>query len=122
MEDNSQNLGKKGEEHAVKYLENLGYTILETNWRVRKLEVDIIAKDKESLVIVEVKARSTNFFGEPEVFVSKKKQSNLIKAAHEFIQQIDFNGETRFDVVSILENNGKFIVKHIQNAFEPSIN
>jgi len=122
MGDNSQNLGKKGEEYAVKYLKKLGYLILETNWRVRKLEVDIIAKDGENLVIVEVKARSTNVFGEPEVFVSKKKQSNLIKAAHEFIQQIDFNGETRFDVISILENNGKFIVKHIQNAFEPSIN
>lgn len=122
MGDNSQNLGKNGEHYAVKYLQDLGYLILETNWRVRKLEVDIIAKHKTNLVIVEVKARSTNVFGEPEVFVSKKKQSNLIKAAHEYIQQIDFNGETRFDVISILQNNENFIVKHIQNAFEPSIN
>lgn len=122
MGDNSQNLGKNGEQYAVKYLQELGYLILETNWRVRKLEVDIIAKDKENLVVVEVKARSTDAFGEPEVFVSRKKQANLVKAAQEYIQQIDFDGETRFDVISILQNNEKFVVKHIQNAFEPSIN
>lgn len=121
MKDNSQNLGKNGEQEAVKYLEKKGLKIIELNWRFGKLEVDIIAKDKEELVIVEVKTRATDAFGEPEVFVDKKKQSRLIKAANAYIHQVDFNGETRFDVVSVLEKNAQLMVKHIPNAFAPSI-
>jgi putative endonuclease len=115
MTYNSQNFGKNGEEEAVKFLKNLGYTIVETNWRARKLEIDIIAKDVETLVVVEVKTRATDAFGDPETFVSKQKQNNLVKAA------TDFNGETRFDIVSVLQINNNLVVKHIQNAFQPSI-
>ncbi len=119
---NSQNLGEKGEKEARNFLEKEGYLILEMNWRFKKLEVDIIAKKNDELIIVEVKARSTDVFGEPEMFVSKKKQKNLIKAANEYILLIDFNGETRFDIVSILQNNENLVVKHIPGAFYPSIN
>ncbi len=118
---NSQKLGKNGEQEAVKFLEKNGLTIVELNWRFRKLEIDIIAKDKEELVIVEVKSRSTNAFGEPETFVNKRKQNHLIKAANAYIQAKDFMGETRFDVIAVIEENSKFIVKHIPNAFAPSI-
>jgi putative endonuclease len=121
MTYNSQNFGKNGEEEAVKFLKNLGYTIVETNWRARKLEIDIIAKDVETLVVVEVKTRATDAFGDPQTFVSKQKQNNLVKAANEYIMQTDFNGETRFDIVSVLQINNNFVVKHIQNAFQPSI-
>ena len=122
MRDNSQNLGKIGEKEAVNFLEKQGYIILETNWRYRKLEVDIIASKKEELVIVEVKTRSTDEFGDPELFVSKKKQKNLIKAADEYITKINFNGETRFDIISILQDNENLVVKHIPGAFYPTIN
>lgn len=118
----SQNLGKTGEEEAVNYLKNEGFEILSTNWRFKHLEVDIIAMHKDELVIIEVKSRSTDAFGEPEVFVSKQKQRNLIKAANAYINEVNFNGETRFDVISILQINQKLVVKHIQNAFYPSIN
>jgi putative endonuclease len=121
MRDNSQNLGKNGEQEAVKFLEEKGLTIMEINWRTGKLEIDIIAKDKEELVIVEVKARATNAFGEPEVFVNKRKQNHLIKAANAYILQKDFIGETRFDVIAITEKNSQLMVKHIPNAFAPSI-
>ncbi len=121
MTYNSQNFGKNGEEEAVKFLKNLGYQIIETNWRIRKLEIDIIAKDVETLVVAEVKTRATDAFGDPETFVSKQKQRNLVKAAHEYIMQTDFNGETRFDVVSVLQINNNLVVKHIQNAFQASI-
>ena len=121
MKDNSQNLGKNGEEEAVKYLQKKGYKIIELNWRFGKLEIDIIAMDNEELVIVEVKTRATDAFGDPEVFVNKNKQNRLIKAANAYIQKMDFNGETRFDVVSVLEKNSKLLVKHTPNAFAPSI-
>jgi putative endonuclease len=121
MKDNSQKLGKNGEQEAVKFLQKKGLTIVELNWRAGKLEIDIIAKDKEELVIVEVKTRGTNAFGEPEVFVNKRKQNNLIKAANAYIQKVDFNGETRFDVIAITEENFELSVKHIPNAFIPSI-
>lgn len=118
----SQNLGKTGEAEAINYLKNDGFEILATNWRFKHLEVDIIAMHKDELVIIEVKSRSTDAFGEPEVFVSKQKQRNLIKAANAYINEVNFNGETRFDVISILQINQKLVVKHIQNAFYPSIN
>lgn len=122
MADNSQNLGKNGEKEAVNFLKKEGYLILETNWRYRKLEVDIIASKKDELVIIEVKTRSTDEFGDPELFVSKKKQRNLIKAAHQYITQINFNGETRFDIISILQDNENLVVKHIPGAFYPTLN
>lgn len=118
---NSQKFGKNGEQEAVNFLKNLGYLIVETNWRVRKLEVDIIANDNGTLVIIEVKTRATDAFGDPETFVSKQKQANLVKAANEYVLQTNFNGETRFDVVSVLQINNNLVVKHIQNAFHPSI-
>jgi putative endonuclease len=121
MKDNSQKLGRNGEQEAVKYLQKKGLTIVKLNWRFKKLEIDIIAKDKEELVIVEVKARGTNAFGEPETFVNKRKQNLLIKAANAYILETDFQGETRFDIVAIVEENSEFIVKHIPNAFAPSI-
>ncbi len=121
MKDNSQNLGKNGEQEAVKYLEKKGLKIMKINWRFGKLEIDIIAMDKDELVIVEVKTRATDAFGEPEVFVDKKKQNRLIKAANAYILEVDFTGETRFDVISVLEKNSQLMVKHIPNAFAPSI-
>jgi putative endonuclease len=72
-------IGKQGEEAALNYLQNIDYEIIETNWRFKHLEVDIIAKHKEYIVFIEVKARSINFFSEPEKAVTIKKQKNLVK-------------------------------------------
>jgi putative endonuclease len=114
-------LGKAGEAEAVKFLENNGYEVLQKNWRFKKLEVDIIAKHHNVLVFAEVKARSTDVFGEPELFVTKQKQRFLIQAANEYIRLTDFNGEARFDIISVLQDNQNLVVKHIPNAFYPSI-
>jgi putative endonuclease len=84
-------LGKNGEELAVRHLKSNGYEILETNWRKGSLEVDIIARKGNTLVIAEVKTRSTNYFGEPEEFVTRAKQKNLIKAANSYILQNNFD-------------------------------
>ena len=79
--------GQKGEQMAADFLEKNGYKILETNWRFMNLEADIIAEKSKILVIAEVKTRKSNYFGEPESFVTKQKQKNLIKTANAYIER-----------------------------------
>ncbi len=110
--------GKKGEEIAARFLENKGFTILETNWRFKNLEADIIARVAKTLVVAEVKTRKSNYFGEPESFVTKQKQKNLIKAANEYILRNNLDLEVRFDIVSVVLNDST-AVKHIEDAFYP---
>ncbi len=114
--------GKKGEAIASDFLKSQGFKILETNWRFRRLEVDLIAMDGEVLVFVEVKTRSNAFFGQPEEFVDKKKEEHLVRAAAEYMRQINHDWAIRFDVVSvILKNENQWEVKHLQDAFFPGL-
>ena len=94
--------GKLGEELAVNYLIGKGYEILERNWRNIHKEIDIIAKDGTDLVIVEVKTRQTDEYGNPDVAVTKKKQRMLIAAANAYITRNNLDIETRFDIISIV--------------------
>jgi putative endonuclease len=110
-------LGKKGEELALAHLRNLGMEILESNWRLRKYEVDIIAIDGDFLVIAEVKTRRTNYFGEPQEFVNRAKQRQLIEAANAYIESKNYSLEVRFDIVSVLYNSEKSVVFLIKDAF-----
>jgi putative endonuclease len=118
----TQKTGREGEAEAVNYLRSIGYEILETNWRHSNQEIDIIAKDKFYLVIAEVKTRSTSAFGEPEVFVNRQKQRNLIKAANAYLEKKNLMLESRFDILSVMKTGGNYKVSHIQNAFYPIIN
>jgi putative endonuclease len=87
--------GKAGEELAVKYLRSKGYTILETNWRLGRNEIDIIAEADHCLVVVEVKTRHSTDFGNPESFVTREKQRLLIRAANAYIRRHSVTTETR---------------------------
>ena len=109
--------GAKGEELAGTYLKNKGYSILETNWRFRNLEADIIASIDQTIVIAEVKTRKSNYFGEPETFVDKQKQKNLRKAANEYIERNNLDKEVRFDIISIVMGNNQMKINHIEDAF-----
>lgn len=111
--------GTKGEELAATFLKNNGYTILETNWRHKNLEADIIAVVKGVMVVAEVKTRSTNFFGDPETFVTKQKQRNLRSAANAYINYKQLDLEVRFDVISVIigKNEEQFTINHIEDAF-----
>ena len=111
--------GKLGEELAVRYLTGKGYEILERNWRNRHKEIDIIAKDGKELVIVEVKARQTDVYGEPDIAVTKQKQRCLISAANSYIFRNHLDIETRFDIISIVFKNGEPVIEHIEDAFLP---
>ena len=111
--------GKQGEEIAVNYLIEKGYEILERNWRNRHNEIDIIAKDGKELVIVEVKTRKSNNYGEPDLAVNKQKQRLLIYAANAYIFRNNLDINTRFDIISIVFNNGEPVIDHIEDAFLP---
>ena len=67
-------LGKLGETLAANFLQANGYTIVERNWRVNRIEIDLIARLDDTLIFVEVKTRSSDYFGSPEVFVTKRKK------------------------------------------------
>jgi putative endonuclease len=114
-------LGKLGEEMARKHIRSIGYKIIEVNWHFGREEIDIIAMDGDMLVIIEVKTRASNEFGEPEFFVNKRKQRSLVKAADAYIQKNDLNVETRFDIISIIVTPQKKHLHHIEDAFYPTM-
>jgi putative endonuclease len=114
-------LGTLGEELARKHLREKGYNIIETNWFYGHEEIDIIAMDGDMLVIVEVKTRASNEFGEPEFAVNKKKQRSLIRAAEAYILEKDLDIETRFDIVSVIVTPKERHLHHIEDAFYPTM-
>ena len=101
------------------YLTELGYEVLDKNWRYGNKEIDIIATKGTMLVIAEVKTRTENYFGEPEEFVSNNKQKHLIHAANAYIDQACHDGETRFDVIAITHKEDTWELNHILDAFYP---
>jgi putative endonuclease len=111
-------LGQKGEAIARKFLEESQYEILDENWCFDKAEVDLIAYRDKRIIFVEVKARTSTGYGQPEDFVNESKQILLQKAAEEYLYLMDFKGEIRFDIISVLfEKNGDYKLKHIEDAF-----
>jgi len=112
-------IGKTGEELAKTYLESKGYLILETNWRFKHLEVDIIAKKDNALSIVEVKTRSSKYAGEPYLAVDKQKQKLLFSAANAYIERKNIDVAVQFDIISIVLSGQTHTIEHIEDAFSP---
>ena len=111
--------GQEAETRAVTYLMTNGYTILERNYRFGKAEIDIIARLKDVLIVVEVKARSTDFFGSPETFVSRKKIKLLVDATNHYIEQNNLAFDVRFDIIVYVAQNNQWQQQHIEGAFGP---
>jgi putative endonuclease len=110
--------GKSGEKIAAKYLKTKGFEILFTNYRYGHKEIDIIARYKNSIVFIEVKAGKSKSFGPPQGWVDSRKQKKIAEVATAFLQEHQFPGcDFRFDVVAIDTSSGKEIIEHIQNAF-----
>ena len=110
-------LGKKGENQAVIYLQKKGYDIVKTNFVFQKAEIDIIARIENILAIVEVKTRSSIDFGLPQDFVKPKKIQLLVKAVNEYMIVNDLDLEVRFDIIAIHKNGSNFEIEHIEDAF-----
>lgn len=113
--------GLAGEKLAENYLRGLGWGILATNWRSGRFEVDIIGRDGNVLVMVEVKTRSSDQITFPEAAVDEKKQRMLLSAAAQYIYDTNWEGECRFDVVAIvLDSAGNSRIRHFEDAFFPN--
>ena len=110
-------LGKKGEQLAVDYLLQQGYTIVERNYRFDRAEVDIMAKIKDTLAIIEVKTRSTVDFGNPQDFVKPKQIQRLVKAVDEYVTVNNLDVEIRFDIIALVKEDKGFNIEHLKNAF-----
>jgi putative endonuclease len=111
-------LGKAGEDRAARFLAKQGYKILERNYRVPSGEIDLIALHQGEVVFVEVKTRTSDAFGAPELAVTPRKQRQMVKAALGYIKYKKLHQvPCRFDVVAINEASEKEI-ELIQNAFE----
>lgn len=115
----SYQLGKKGEELAEKYLLEQGYEILEKNFRSQQGEVDLIARDKEFLVFVEVKNYSFKSYGSAVGAVRKSKRESIIHAAQTYLYKNNIkNTSCRFDVVTIYRRlDGSRAIELYKNAF-----
>jgi putative endonuclease len=113
-----QRLGKSGEDLAVLFLKKNGFEILERNYRYGHKEIDIIGKDKNTIVFIEVKTGRSKNFGAPQGWVNLRKQQSIIEVAQDYIQKQDFRDyDFRFDVVAISFEKGKREIEHIKNAF-----
>jgi len=110
-------LGKSGEDRAAKFLTKSGYRILERNYKTKTGEIDLIALHEGTIVFIEVKTRSNDLFGAPELAVNRRKQIRMIKTALGYIQRKEFHQvPCRFDVVAI--NNADENITVYKNAFE----
>lgn len=110
-------LGEFGEELAVEELEKKGYEIVERNWRYKKAEIDIIARKNNVLAIVEVKTRSSDYFGDPQDFVNSKKIKMLVEAVNEYVVSKDLEVQVRFDIIAIIKNENQLTIEHLEDAF-----
>ena len=126
MIDRRKTTGARGETIAVDYLRREGYGIVDTNWRCRRGEIDIIARDGATLVFVEVRARSSARLGSPEESVTPAKQRRLAELAQTYLMFLEaagrpWTGPWRIDVVA-LEVNSKTAalrkLNHVINAVE----
>jgi putative endonuclease len=111
--------GREGERIAADFLKKNGYRIVENNYRCPIGEIDMVARDKNDLVFVEVKARKSGALGYPEQAVGRQKQRKMSQLALWYIQDKKMHdANVRFDVVAVLLRSSGNDVKLIKHAFE----
>ncbi len=108
--------GRLGEQIAVDYLEKRGYRVLETNYRYKRTEIDIIAVHRGVLLFIEVKTRSNYQYGYPESAVDDHKIEMILEGADYYMHQIAWNRQIRFDIIAILLGDPPKI-EHLKDAF-----
>jgi putative endonuclease len=116
------NLGKWGERRAARYLEDKGFVVLQTNFRCRVGEIDIVAREGADLVFAEVKTRADLLYGLPCEAVTEQKQKQLARVAEVYLTTHSrapriAAARPRFDVIEILIRGGRAWIRHIREAF-----
>jgi putative endonuclease len=119
MSNDRKRLGHQGESAALSFLQTHGFTIIETNYRTKMAEIDIIAQDNDCICFIEVKARRSIKKGLPKESVTRSKQKKIILGASYYLKQKkQMNSRVRFDVVEVYMLNGKININLIKNAFQ----
>jgi len=122
MKTTTKETGDTAEHIAQGYLLEKGYEILTTNWRIGHLELDIVARDGEELVIVEVKSRIGEPFEHPSDALSDKKMKKVITAAEAWVQYHNWTGDTRFDLILVtIYGTNDYDLEHYDNAFNSTL-
>lgn len=116
-----QEIGEMAEQLAQEHLLQLGYKILDTNYQYGHLELDIVAKDGDELVIVEVKSRSGIRYEHPSEAVTNTKIKRIVEAAEGYILDKCWNGDTRFDVITVIFFKENHELEHFKEAFYPAL-
>ncbi len=115
----SRELGGRGEAWAVRRLEQLGYRIVERNYRCPLGEIDCVAVHRGTVVFLEVKARATAAYGDPLEAVDRRKRRKLTRLAQYYVAEKNLHGAPlRFDVVAVRVDGGEPRVDVIENAFD----
>ncbi len=111
-------LGKLGETIAQEFLLEKGYLIEVTNYRHGRLELDIVARDGDTLVFVEVKTRSDDFLFDPEKAMTDKKETLMRNAAVAYMRETEYDWAIRFDVIAIVvRGENRYEVRHLEDVF-----
>ena len=115
-------IGQLGEQLAAHFLRANGYTVKARNWRWKRAEIDIIAEQEQTLIFVEVKTRSSDQFGTPEMAISKRKERLIAAAATAYMEQTGHEWALRFDIVSVQLRVGEAPeINHFEDAFFPGL-
>ena len=115
--NSKQELGKAGEDVSCIYLEQIGYRIIERNFHCRQGEIDIIAKDRDEYVFIEVKTRSNIFFGRPKEAVNRPKQKHIYQSTRFYLYLHGLNNVfVRFDVIEVYFLNNRYKLKHLKQV------
>lgn len=112
-------VGRQGEDLAAEYLKNRGYKVIARNFRTRFGEIDLICRHRRVLVFVEVKTRSSTYFGPPGAAVDRRKQQKLSRTALAFLQEKRWADQSaRFDVLEVTFDRGRPLINHLEDAFD----
>ena len=114
-------LGHEGEDIAADYLVKQGYAIMDRNWMCGHKDLDIVAVKDHTLVIVEVKTRSSTDWGDPEDFVTDRKIKRIVNSADAYIRYNCLDLDVRFDIISVIFDGLEFKLEHIEQALYPPV-
>lgn len=110
--------GRIGEEIAIRYLQDKGYILRERNWRIGRLEVDIIVQRGSELIFVEVKTRHVNPWGTAIDAVDTSKRNNIIRASKAYIKYYQLDLKLRYDIIGIdVYADGTYTITHSEHAY-----
>ena len=112
-------LGRQGEDIAAEYLIQQGYTIQDRDWHCGHKDLDLVVTKDNVIAFVEVKTRTGTEWGDPQDFVNDRKIRSIVHSADAYLRFNQINMEVRFDIISVVLDEGEFKVEHIEQAFFP---